>query len=262
MPRVRLIHWQPEEAKQRIHVLRAAGYQVDYDPVTPGVLRKALTENPPAAFVIDLTRLPSHGKDVAVALRHRKTSRFFPIVLLGGEPEKVERVRAALPDAVYAEWSRCKAAVKSAIAHPPEKPHVPRSVMDGYSGTPLSKKLGIKAGFSVALINAPETFERTLGDVPENVTFREQLHTPCDLILWFVRSTRDLEAGMARMSVVTPDGGIWIMWPKKASGVVSDLDGNFVRQTGFAHGLVDFKICAVDATWSGLKFSRRKTKST
>jgi hypothetical protein len=132
--------------------------------------------------------------------------------------------------------------------------------MAGYSGTPLPKKLGIKPDFTVALVNAPDRFGRTLGDLPADVTLQEGRMGGCDLILWFVRSVRDLDAGIGRMSAATPAGGIWIIWPKRASGVQTDLDGNIVRETGLAHGLVDFKVCAVDATWSGLKFSVRKTK--
>ena len=82
----------------------------------------------------------------------------------------------------------------------------------------------------------------------------------CDLALWFVRSNRDLESAIGRMSAAVPGGGIWIIWPKKASGILTDVSEPVVRQAGLAHGLVDFKVCAVDATWSGLKFSRRRSK--
>lgn len=261
MRRVRLIHWKEEEARPRIEQLAAAGYKVDYSPPTPAGLRPML-DSPPDAILIDLSRMPSHGRDIGLSLRQRKATRFVPLVFLGGDPEKVNRVRAALPDAVYTEWSRFRSAVKEAIAHPPVKPHVPKDVMAGYSGTPLPKKLGIKPDFTVAMVNAPDRFERTLGDLPANVTLQEgRPGGGCDLVLWFVRSVRDLDGGIGRMSAATPPGGMWIIWPKRASGVQTDLDGNIVRETGLAHGLVDFKVCAVDATWSGLKFSVRKTRS-
>ena len=257
--RIRLIHWSPEQAEARITQLRAAGYEVDYEPM-PLALRKAILDNPPEAFAIDLTRLPSHGRDVGLSLRQRKSTRYIPLVFLGGEPEKVERVRRALPDASYAQWSGFRSALKSAMARPVATPLVPSSVMAGYSGTPLPKKLGIKPGTTVALLGAPDDFERTLGDVPDGVEFRSQLRDACDLALWFVRSSRDLDAGIGRISAAVPDGGIWIIWPKKTSGIQTDVSEPVVRQSGLAHGLVDFKICAVDATWSGLKFARRKSK--
>jgi CheY-like chemotaxis protein len=255
------VHWNPEEARPRVEQLRSAGYQVDFEPVEHETLRR-ITSDTTAAILIDLTRLPSHGKEVGLAFRARKSTRSIPLVFLGGEPEKVERLRAALPDAVYAEWPRFKSAIKNAIAHPPERPHVPKSVMDGYAGTPLPKKLGIKPNFSVALVEAPDDFERTLGDVPDGVDFTDRVNSRTDLILWFLRSAGDLELRIGRMANATPSGGIWIIWPKKASGLKTDLNGNIVREMSLAHGLVDFKICAVDATWSGLKFSRRKMKNT
>jgi CheY-like chemotaxis protein len=257
MPRVRLIHWKEEEAREHVKQLEGAGYQADVSRPTPEGLR-SLSGTPPDAILIDLSRMPSHGRDIGLALRQRKSTRFIPLVFVGGDPEKIERLRTALPDAVYTEWRRIRSGLKKAIAHPLEQPHVPASVLEGYSGTPLPKKLGIKSGFTVAMVNAPDAFERALGDVPDGVTLRDRVQGACDLILWFVRTMRELDAGIGRMSAATPAAGMWIIWPKKASGTRTDLDATLVRETAMAHGLVDFKVCAVDTTWSGFKFSRRK----
>ena len=126
----------------------------------------------------------------------------------------------------------------------------------GYSGTPLPKKLGIKVGSTVALIRAPKAFDRTLGDLPAGVRFTTRTTKPVDLAVWFVTSVREIETRMAAMAPVAT--GLWIAWPKKASGVVTDVTENLVRNAGLAHGLVDYKVCAIDHTWSGLKFARRK----
>ena len=134
--------------------------------------------------------------------------------------------------------------------------------MAGYSGTPLPKKLGIKAGSVVALINAPERFEETLGELPEGVLLHRQSASDSNVTLWFTRSQAELEGGIEAMTTFADKGGLWILWPKKASGVVSDLSQTVVRRTGLNAGLVDFKVCAVDKTWSGLRFSRRKEKPT
>lgn len=126
----------------------------------------------------------------------------------------------------------------------------------GYSGTPLPQKLGIKAGSSVALVDAPRGFEATLGALPDGARVRRGARA-ADLVVWFVTSRRDLDGRVARIAGLTW-AGLWIAWPKKASGVASDVSEDVVRRVGLASGLVDYKVCAIDATWSGLKFARRK----
>jgi hypothetical protein len=260
MRRVRLIHWKAEEARERVAELQAAGYEVDYDDTMPSGLMKRLRERPPAAVAIDLTRLPSHGREVATAIRSSKSTRGIPLVFAGGEPEKVEKMRALLPDAVFTEWARIRGALKRAIAHAPLAPVAPPAMMDRYAGTPLVKKLGIAAGMKVALVDAPDGFERTLGDVPDGVEFDEGMRGGCGLAIWFVRSGRELDTKIGRIAAATPEGGIWIAYPKKASGVATDLTQQMVREAGLAHGIVDYKVCAIDATWTGLKFARRRER--
>jgi len=104
--------------------------------------------------VIDLSRLPSHGRAIATMLRQRKATRSIPIVFVEGDPEKVARIRETLPDAVYARWRNIRSALRAAIEHPPREPAVP-GTMDAYSASPLPKKLGIKPGSVVLLLGAP-----------------------------------------------------------------------------------------------------------
>lgn len=257
MSRIRLIHWKAAEAPPRVALLQAAGYEVVYkDPLAnPGSLLRDLRNAPPSAIVIDLTRLPGHGLQVALAVRQSKSTRHVPLVFADGDPEKVERLRKTLPDAAYTSWGRIRSALKQAIAHPPQDPIKPQSIMDAYSGTPLPKKLGIKPGAVVALVGAPDDFRATLGALPEGVQFRGKPGGPASLTLWFLHSRRDLERGIGKM--VECEGPVWMIWPKKASGVETDLTQQDVREVGLAAGLVDYKICAVDATWSGLLFKRR-----
>ena len=258
MTRLRLVHWKLEEARPRADELAAAGYEVAYEPMSPGVLR-GLAGDPPDAFVIDLTRLPSHGRDVGVYVRERKATRRVPVVFLGGAPDKVARAREQLPDAAYASWEDAAAAIEDAIANPPEAPVVPASTLAGYSGTPLPRKLGIKAGATVALVDAPPDFERTLGELPEGVAVRRGVSGRPDVIILFTMERARLEAGVPKMRDSMAGGGrLWLAWPKKASGVVTDVSEPVVREIGLAAGLVDYKICAIDATWSGLLFARRK----
>ena len=258
MPRIRLIHWNAAEAVERAARLANDEIQVDHAPLDPTGLR-ALRAEPPDAVVIDLGRLPSHGRDLGAALRQTKATRFVPLVFVDGDPAKVARVRELLPDAVYADWPGIREALAHALANPPTEPVIPASSVAGYSGTPLPRKLGIKPGYAVALVGAPDDFERTLGELPSDVTLRRRAQGRCDLIVWFVGSSRDLERRVARYGAKAGAGGLWICWPKKASGVVSDLSERVVREAGLAHGLVDYKIASIDQTWSGLRFTRRKS---
>ena len=127
--------------------------------------------------------------------------------------------------------------------------------MAGYSSTPLVKKLGLKAGQRVALVNAPADFSVTLGALPADVEIVRQLRAPLDLILCFVTSESELIKRFAPLAAkLAPAGGLWIAWPKKAARVTTDLHEGVVRGVGLEAGLVDNKVCAIDDVWSGLRF--------
>ncbi len=256
-PRVRLVHWNTAEAVPRIGALRTAGHQVEWEPLTPQVLR-SLRRAPPAAVVIDLSRLPMQGRDVGMGLRSAAATRLVPIVFVDGEAEKLARVKRSLPDAVYTTWGRIGASLKRALARPPRDPLVPSSVLAGYSGTPLPRKRGIKLGAVVALEGAPAGFEAALGDLPAEARMTRRGAAPRDLTLWFVRSLADLRKGAGSMARTAGDGKLWIIWAKRTSPLASDVGEADVRREGLAVGLVDYKICAVDQDWSGLLFTRRK----
>jgi hypothetical protein len=256
-PAVRLISWKEDCASELAAELEASGFAVDAGTVD-GAALKALGQSPPDAVVIDLSRLPAQGRDVGIMLRTRATSRHVPLVFVGGAEEKIARTREVLPDAVYTTRMEMAEAVARAIADPPTEPVVPSSNLAGYSGTPLAKKLGIKPGSTVALIDAPDGFVTTLGELPEGVSFQQAAGTGAQVTLWFVQSLHTFEKGIERMAEVAGDGRLWVCWPKKASGIVTDVTQNHIRSTGLATGLVDFKICAIDATWSGLCFTKRK----
>ena len=130
--------------------------------------------------------------------------------------------------------------------------------MAGYSGTPLLKKLGVKPGFRVALVGAPKNFKEELGELPATAKFASASADSLDLILAFVSSEKELRGKFAPLAAqLQKDGMIWIAWPKKSSGVITDLTFNNVQRIGLDAGLVDVKICAVNEVWSGLKFVYR-----
>ncbi len=259
MKRVRLIHWNAEEAKQRAKILVSTGYQVDCKSLDPAGL-KDLKTKPPAAIVIDLTRLPSNGREVGIYLRKQKATRHIPLIYVEGEPDKVERIKKLLPDANYTSWSRIKSALKKAVSKPPKEPVVPTSSFEAYKGTPLVKKLGIKPKSIITLVGAPKNFKSTLGRLPASVTFKTQLRGSCDLMIWFVKSAADLEKRIDIIKIKLGAGGLWIAWPKKTSDVPSDLTQPLVRKIGLAAGLVDYKVCRIDETFTALKFTSRKSR--
>ena len=128
----------------------------------------------------------------------------------------------------------------------------------GYSGTPLVSKLGIKPGTTLALIGAPDGFDDTLGELPDGVTVRRRLQGRLDVIVAFYVERSALERRLpALREALQPAGGLWVAWPKRASGVATDVSETVVRELGLAAGLVDNKVCAIDAVWSGLRLVYR-----
>jgi len=123
---------------------------------------------------------------------------------------------------------------------------------------PLYQKLGIKSGYSVSLVGAPPGFRETLGELPENVVVRYGVRGQSNLTLWFARSRTELEERLQRMKVFSKNAGLWIIWPKQTSQLQTDLGQPVVREAGIAAGMVDFKICSIDKTWSGLRFTLKK----
>jgi CheY-like chemotaxis protein len=254
---IQLVHWKEVEGRERARELRAAGLRVEYEVDASAALR-ASKDEPPDAIVIDLTRLPSHGREVAWALRQSKKTRLVPLVFVGGEPAKVARIRKEIPDATYADWSGAARAIERALASPPREPVVPER-RHFYTQKPLAGKLGIKPDSSLALVDAPEGFERALGALPEGVTLQRGLRGRADLVLWFVKSQKELRRALPRWKRAAGAGTrIWVACPKKGSSVATDLDVEQVRTTPHAHGLVDYKICAIDSDWTGICFAKRK----
>lgn len=130
--------------------------------------------------------------------------------------------------------------------------------MAGYAVTPLPRKLGIAPGAVVALVSAPPDFERQLHPLPDDVEIRRHARGKLDVVVFFATRERELIRRLPAFArALVPDGGLWIAWPKKRSGVATDLTFDPVQQAGLDAGLVDNKVCAIDDTWSGLRFVYR-----
>ena len=129
----------------------------------------------------------------------------------------------------------------------------------GYSGTPLQKKLGFKPGMRASFLNAPDDFGTALGELPGDMQVRERLQPELDVVVCFVTARHELERRLDRLrEAIFPDGMLWVAWPKRASGVATDMTEDVVREVALPVGLVDTKVCAIDATWSGLKLVVRR----
>ncbi len=260
MKPVLLVHWNVAEAQERIERLRKAGFPARvFDGPTPESLR-SIRDDLPSAVVIDLSRLPSHGRAVGAALRQSAKTRLVPLVFVDGAPDKVARARSLLPDAAFTDWNGIKKVLRTAIQEPVEKVVVPKP-MGEYTSSPLPKKLGFRKDSNVVLLNAPAGFERKLNPLPHYLHLqRKPGDSIAHRVLLFVQSRMELERGFDKaLRSMDPKGGLWIIWPKKSSGIRTDISQNEIRAFCLEAGLVDYKICAVDETWSGLLFSQKRT---
>lgn len=261
MSRLLLVHWNRKEGEEKARKLEASGRNVRLH-FDPEIQVHSLRKPPPDVVVISLERLPSHGMAVGTWMRQQKTMRGVPLVFVEGVPEKTARAKKQLPDAVFTPWSRVRGSVTRALKNPPVNPVVP-GTMAAYSGTPLPKKLGLKGGQRVGLLGAPVGFERALEPLPEDVVLRRQARGIFENIVVFSKTRKELESRFPTVTEKLVEGGrIWLLWPKKGSalGDRTDLKQAEIRALGLENGFVDFKICAVDDTWSGLCFSRRRKR--
>ncbi|MGH2686967.1 MAG: DUF3052 family protein [Actinomycetota bacterium] len=133
--------------------------------------------------------------------------------------------------------------------------------MAGYSGTPLPKKLGIKEGSAVAWVDAPDGFGALLDPLPPEVTVKQQARPPLDVVVAFFTEAGALAKQLPALTkAIFPAGGLWIAWPKRSSGVPTDITEDVIRDIALPTGLVDNKVCAIDETWSGLRLVVRKER--
>lgn len=262
MARIRLIHWKKSEAAGHIQALTAAGYQVEHDEHFRPALMRAWRESPPDGFVIDLSRLPSHGREIAIALRQSPATRSVPMVFCAGDPEKVNALRALLPDAAYCDPPKLRSALKKALAFPPANPVRPTAMMDRYKSRTASEKLGIMKGASVALINPPRDVERVLAPLPPDTRLLEtETGEPsAEVHLCFINRPDELGSLVSALRPLVRSSKLWILWRKGGKSTSGKVTENLVRNHTLELGLVDYKICSVNEIWSALLFASRKTE--
>ncbi|HJT89003.1 MAG TPA: hypothetical protein VJ732_14135 [Bryobacteraceae bacterium] len=257
---IRLICWDESVAGERGEQLRAGGRRVDATPFTTSRLIGQFRDKPPSAIVIDLDRQPTRGRYIGIMLRRSRWTRHIPLVFAGGQPDKVERVRKDLPDAVFTSWQAAAAAVGKAVRRRlPDPVRPPDSALGFYPETPLGQKLGIRAQMRLALLRAPEGFEEMLGDLPEGVDIEREMTARTELAIWFVRSRLEMETVVGQAGARLGKGAsIWVAYPKGTSRFKVDFNQFDVRAAALEVGMVDYKICAIDRDWTGMKFTRKK----
>ena len=258
MPRVTLLHWKAAEAAAHLELLRGAGHSVEYEEEFRPALMRRWRESPPDAFVIDLSRLPSHGREIAIALRQSRATRQIPIVLVDGAQEKVDRLRAELPDAQYCALAQLPSVLKQELAKPRRDGVKPIQMMDRYASRTAAQKLGIKASSSVALIDPPRDWMTVLGGLPPGVKVVEQVGAKAQVTLCFVRESNSLRAILSDLRQSAGQSKLWILWRKGGSTARGDVTEPLVRETGIDLGLVDYKICSVNETWSAMLFALKR----
>ena len=260
MHRVRIIHWRPAEAASLIDSVRAAGFDPEYDGEMNGpAISRAIRARLPDAVLIDLSRLPSHGREIGIWLRGIKATRHIPLVFVNGEGEKLDRVRKDLPDAAYATQADLQDVLRASchgVADDPlfRKP-VPPQMMERYKDKPAAQKLGIAASSTVAVMNPPRDYTHALGELPEGVELFEEPRAVHPVTLWFIPDLEAMLAALPRMRSMAAKTKLWIVWRKGKEGRISQ---NAIRGTAIEGGLVDYKICSLDTQWSGILFARKK----
>jgi CheY-like chemotaxis protein len=258
MARLRVIHWNAEEAAPLLALCRSAGYGVDYEHGGGPAMVKATRKPPvPDAVVIDLTRLASHGREVGVALRNYKALRSTPIVFVDGEEEKVEKTRERVPGAYFCTRAQLRRTLKKALSEE-RKGEFPAAapMMELYRSRFTFQKLGVKPGMSLGVVDPPRDYLAALGPLPEGVEIVENPEAPEAVTVWFVHELDPYLDALSRMRRIAHRTKLWVAWRK---GAKNGITQNSVREAAREFGLVDYKICAIDGRWSGMLFALRKT---
>jgi hypothetical protein len=261
---LRLICWNEADAATRSAILRRAGYRVIADPPeNPGGMVRYFRELAPDAVVIDLDRLPSHGRELGLSLRASKSTSHLPLVFAGGVPEKIEIVRSAIPDAIFTPWDKSvAAAIERAMAQPAPPRLRSRELPKGTGAGSLERKLDIKpqTRFAVVPLYRDEDpwLAELLTSIPDGAVQQRRVDTATTLALFPVATLRDLMRAFEQArAALPPKASLWIVHPKQTSPLATDFNQDDVREAGLAHGFVDYKVCAIDKDWSALKFARR-----
>lgn len=245
--RVVVLSYDAADAAALASRLRRDGFEADEYPGTGTKGFRALRENPPGAILIDLMRQPSYGRAIGALLRENKGTRSIPLVFLEGDPERTARAKELLPDAIFAPLSKIGAALRRAASKPVSNPVVP-----DLTAVPLTKKLRIEEGATIGAVGAPEDF------AIEGVTIARG-RRDADVVLVFVKSIAVLARELRGFTDLPRGRALWILWPKQTSRAAGEVSMTRINELCRPLGLVGWKACAVDRTWSAVAVSKRKS---
>jgi CheY-like chemotaxis protein len=254
--RIRLLHWNAAEAAEHLAALRRAKHKIDYEANFDSSLMKAWRASPPDAFVIDLSRLPSHGREIAIALRQSPRTRHVPIVFVNGAVEKVERIRSELPDAIFCPLLDLIPSLAAALEHRTADPARPVQMMDRYAGRSTAQKLGITEGTTVAAFAPPGDYPALLGPLPPRVEFVEE--ETAAVTLYFAEDQPAMARELSHLRRSAAKTKLWVLWRKGGKSARGQVTEPVVRETGLLLGLVDYKICSVNPIWSAMLFALKR----
>jgi len=252
MSHILVIHYDPAEAPSTCDRIRREGFEALVYPVRSTRAFHTIAANPPAAIVIDLMQRPSYGRLIGALLRERKSTRTIPLVFIAGEPEKTKRVRELLPDAFFTDILKIGPALRRAIEKAPANPVLPDEAR-----VPLYRKLKIAEDATVALLNAPAELELEL---PEGARTQKTVGGAA-VVLMFVQSEAALTRELPSIKKQMRKGRtFWIAWPKKAGSLAGRLTMPSIRAMCASVDLIDYKVCALDRTWSAMAVGVRKRR--
>ncbi len=266
MVQILLVHWKPAEAVADIHSLKELGHKVQVHSNHGGIRLADLNNGLPDVAVINLDRLPSHGRTTAHWLRSTAATREIPIVFYGGIPAKVDVARQLLSDAVFCSSLQLSDAIQTALTVPQTSaPTAPCSTK------PLWQKLEIKQGHRILQLNGPKNLREIFGEnLPVNVRLRRFIRPQAasetenhyNTVLLFAPHLQYLEEAFSIAVQNTCDGcPLWVFWPKKTSALASDLTQSKLLSWVRKMGWNDLKICRVDDDWAGQLFRKKAFKS-
>ena len=251
---VSLIYWKAAEAKPLIDLMERAGYSVHYAGDQKPIRMAQLRKIDPVAAVVDLSRMPSNGKYWAAELR-ASSLKHLPVVFVGGDRARVGPVKEAIPDAQYTTIQDLTNVLKK--VRPVANPVQPSRMMA--STRPAAVKLGVRENTRVALFDAPRDYLSVIGALPEGATIEEESEEIAPVTLWFVRDPDAYLSGLLTMKKRAAKSKLWVLYPKQQKGKASGGITQFVlRESAIKVGLVDYKICSVDGTWTGMAFAVKK----
>lgn len=257
-PRALLLHWKEAELAGLSSQLSGSGFEVEaYVPVPGEGLKGLVARNRPDLLLVCLDRLPSHGHAVADHFRKRKDARMIPIVFVGGAPDKVEKIRAAMPGCWFTGWGTAVETMQQAISG--SAPPAPKVKSQQPPPRGLYEKLGLKADSEVAVLGAPADLYRLVPDLPFEVFEVDQPGPRTDVTLWFLRSMDEADDGFSWIAARMSRPRIWTFYRR---GSKSGMNWGLISERAAAVGLAQYKILRFDDEWTGVAFGiARKGKA-